>query len=875
MKTLTHMTAPFAVLLTLCMVVGCEDAPSKAAGSSPSAATAKQQEHEAAVANAPLIRPSDPPNFTYPQRRVSDGYSIVLFAPQIRHWPNFERLEAWMAIEVTSPDGQNTTYGTAAMTGETEIDLESRIVTITSPRVDDVVFPGAARPAEVAAVKHLIKRDKLEVPLDLVLAALTDDVLDKPPPPGFSTQAPKIIVAADPTILLFINGNPVTSKAGDSGLDVVVNANWPVFADPATRTYYLLNDKQWLSAKQLDGPWSATAALPSGFDGLPKDSGLQAVQDALPPRASKDPVPAVVVQHEPTELIVTEGRPKLAVIPDTGGLQYVTNTASPLFQLGKQWYFLVSGRWFSTNNLTKGPWTFVKDLPDAFSKIPADSAMAAVRASVPNTIEARFAALESSLPTNTVTPVGKGPDVEVSYAGDPKFEPIDGTKVSRAVNSGSDVILFDHRYYLCYAGVWYLASSPNGPWAVATSVPSEIYAIPPSSPAYPVTQVTLVDATPATVVYTYPPSYTSSVFVVWGVPYYGTGWYYPPYIRGPVYYPYWGSYGHGNWYNPVTGGFGSRSVWYGPYGGYSYTQGYNPRTGRYGYVETAWNGNAWSSYGEKYNPRTGVYTQSDRKYSYNSNQFHGERERVGPNGGSVAMDRRVDFDSQTSQVKRATSNGASSVVNRSWGNGEVNTSGTITGANGGTATIDGEHTRAGGTTTVTGSGGGSGTVTRDTTPGGATREGTFTNGSGQTLDTNTTRQGTSSRTQFETSGGASGASGRNAESGRTTIAQGSSGDVYAGHNGNVYRKSDDGWSHYSAGNGWQNVESRPVRPNQTGTMNPSPSSTRDRSGADRPDMNQLNRDFNSRQMGTQRFQQYQQQRGFSGGGMRGGGSRRR
>ena len=72
------------------------------------------------------------------------------------------------------------------------------------------------------------------------------------------------------------------------------------------------------------------------------------------------------------------------------------------------------------------------------------------------------------------------------------------------------------------------------------------------------------------------------MWVVYGVPYYGTGWYYPPYWYGGYYYPYYGSYGYGSWYNPVTGGFGSRSVWYGPYGGYSYTQGYNARTGRYG-----------------------------------------------------------------------------------------------------------------------------------------------------------------------------------------------------------------------------------------------------------------------------------------------------
>ena len=790
----------------LLVVLGCGGATSHAGSDAAADASASDGASPAAPAataggtddaDIPLVEPSDPPKFTFPQRREADGYTIVLYAPQFRRWPDFERIEAWTAIKVTAPDGKTVNYGTLALSGDTDIDMEDKIVTITKPRIDDVVFAGDAPQAEIDAVKRMATRQKLEVPVELILAHLTDDVLDKPPPPGFSTKPPKIVVVETPTVLLYVNGEPVTSDVADTGLKLVVNANWPVFFDPAANAYFLLNDTQWLMASALGGPWRATASLPAGFDKLPKDQNFAAVQQALPPRASNAPAPALILAREPTELIVTTGAPKLEPIPETDGLEYVTNTSSPLFRSAGKWYYLVSGRWFATNNLVKGPWTFTKDLPAGFAKIPTDHPMAAVRASVPDTVEARFAALESSLPTKTRTPVGQAAPVEVGYSGEPKFEPISGTKVARAANSSNDVILFNGKYYLCYSGVWYLGTSPTGPWTVATSVPQEIYAIPPSSPSYPVTQVTLVESTPTTVVYTYPPSYTSSVWVVWGVPYYGTGWYYPPYIYGGYYYPYWGSYGHGSWYNPVTGGFGSRSVWYGPYGGYSYTQGYNPRTGRYGFNETAWNGNGWASYGEKYNPRTGVYTENNRAFDYSSGEYHAERERAGLNGGTTAMDRKVDLETGNSQVKRAASNGASSVVNRSFDNGQMTSSGTITGADGRTATISGEQTRAGGTTTITGSEGGSGTITRDNTAAGANRQGSFTTSGGQTIDTDTVRQGASSGTKFETSGGASGVSVRNPGEGRTTIAQGSSGDLYAGKNGDVYKKTDSGWQQYS------------------------------------------------------------------------------
>ena len=73
---------------------------------------------------------------------------------------------------------------------------------------------------------------------------------------------------------------------------------------------------------------------------------------------------------------------------------------------------------------------------------------------------------------------------------------------------------------------------------MAASVPAAIYDIPPSSPSYHVTQVKVDDSTSEEVVYSYPPSYSESVYVVYGTPYYGTGWYYYPWIYGGYYYPY-------------------------------------------------------------------------------------------------------------------------------------------------------------------------------------------------------------------------------------------------------------------------------------------------------------------------------------------------
>src|SRR5205085_1635999 len=105
-------------------------------------------------------------------------------------------------------------------------------------------------------------------------------------------------------------------------------------------------------------------------------------------------------------------------------------------------------------------------------------------------------------------------------------------------------------WYACENGVWFVATSINGPWTPADSVPAVIHTIPPSSPLHYLTYVYVYGATPE-VVYT---GYTSGYWgteVEDGVVVYGTGYYYSPWV-GAVWYGYplsWG-FGWGPCWNP-------------------------------------------------------------------------------------------------------------------------------------------------------------------------------------------------------------------------------------------------------------------------------------------------------------------------------------
>jgi uncharacterized membrane protein YgcG len=122
-----------------------------------------------------------------------------------------------------------------------------------------------------------------------------------------------------------------------------------------------------------------------------------------------------------------------------------------------------------------------------------------------------------------------------------------------------------------------------------------------------------------------------------------------------------------------------------------------------------------------------------------------------------------------------------------------------------------------------------------------------------------------------------GPGGRNVKTsqvGNTTLAKGSgSNNVYAGRDGNVYRRNEGGgWQKYDgAGKGqgsWSDAGAN--RPEQRPTAG-----TSDRQRPSGESINSLDRQHQSRQAGNQRSQQYRQSGGggFSGGGGRAGGGR--
>jgi hypothetical protein len=521
----------------------------------------------------------------------------------------------YAAVSYRPATSTTAILGTLMAEANSRVSVSERLVDFSSIKIIESHFPTASKEqlaAAVAAVQSSMPLTDRVIALDRVLAALDASRILPKNVDGIKADPPVVFFSTRPAVIVNIDGDAVWSPIDKNDLRYAVNTNWDLFEHGPTKTFYLRNDMTWLKASGIGGPWAPAGKLPESFTRLPADENWKEVKAAVPGRSlSASAAPTVFVSTAPAELILLRGQPQYDPVPGTN-LLWVRNTDSDVFRLGPTGpvFYLVAGRWFSSPGFT-GPWTFATPtLPADFAKIPLEHDRSRVLASVPGTAQAAEAVVLASMPQTARVSKKEVKAPEVSYQGEPQFQPIEKTSTARAVNTDKDVIKVGDLYYLCFQGVWFMARTPNGPWEVTGTVPKEVYEIPVSSPAHHVTYVTVEDDDDDWVVYATAAAYTG-VMIGWGCAVWGSGWYYPPYVwyggYYPGYFPYFPTYGYSAWYNPWTGTYGRGAAVYGPYGGAGVGARYNPRTGTYARGAVAWGPYGARGAAHAFNPRTGTY----------------------------------------------------------------------------------------------------------------------------------------------------------------------------------------------------------------------------------------------------------------------------
>lgn len=343
------------------------------------------------------------------------------------------------------------------------------------------------------------------ISIDRLIASL--DTEGQKEAPAFKNDAPEILYANTSSVLVSIDGEPRFQPMEKDVYERVVNTPYFIARIKDKPTLYLGTSQVWYSAQAMAGPWATTTSVPKQLQEIaPKDTS------AAPMEKDKDGkviVPHIIVRTKPAELVQTKGAANMLPIQGTQ-LLYVTNTDDNIFMdIASQNYFiLVSGRWYRSPSLDKGPWTFVAgdQLPKDFAKIPEGSAKDNVLASVPGTQAAKDAVMDAQIP-QTAKVDRSSTTTAITYDGDPKWKLIDGTAIYEAENASTTVLYINKHYYACDNAVWYDSNEATGPWKVSVQVPKEVQDIPPSSPSYNVKYVYVYQSTPEVVYVGYTPGY--------------------------------------------------------------------------------------------------------------------------------------------------------------------------------------------------------------------------------------------------------------------------------------------------------------------------------------------------------------------------------
>ena len=559
----------------------------------------------AAAILAALLASTPASALDWPFKIEAGDTVITIYMPQIESL-NGDMVTARSAVSISVPAVETPVFGAVWFESYALTDRESRTVVLSDVKIMGARFPSQEgkdqdRFGELARKK--IEQWEFLITLDDMNAML--EYVDKKniAVEGMKNDPPRIYVKSTPAVLILIDGEPKEQDLENTNLKYVVNTAFFIVYDKKSKLYYMRGGPWWYSSKKVDSGYAPIDKVPDEVASLAEEAEKAAAEDAAaaaaeaeaagedPPAATDftgQSPPEIIVSTEPAELIVTEGEPAFAPVEGTE-LLYMTNTDSDVFMdlKGQKYFTLISGRWYIASSMT-GEWKHVDSggLPADFAKIPPESRNGHVLASVAGTDQARDAVLDMYVP-QTAEVDRKEATVKVEYDGEPKFEKVEDTDMTYAVNTSSSVIKVGSSYYCCDEAVWFTAAAPAGPWAVCVEVPDAIYTIPPSCPIYNVIYVYVYDYTPDVVYTGYTPGYTSS-YVYGGTVVYGTGWYYRPWY-GAYYYPRPVTWGYGVHWNPYTGwGFSVGIRFGGPYGWFRIGWGspyryWGPRGYRHGY----------------------------------------------------------------------------------------------------------------------------------------------------------------------------------------------------------------------------------------------------------------------------------------------------
>ncbi len=684
-------------------------------------------------------------------------------------------------------------------------------------------------------------------------------------------------------------GKPAVGIVELHGRTNVDNINKTVLIDDLVIKEIRFPSLDPAAASRMDGlvrkflPPEVTITLHQLVACVPKPETVPGVQ------LKNDP-PGIFVSYKPAILLDVDGVPVRAPYP-SGTLEYVVNTRWPLFfdPQSSMFYLLAGERWLMAASLP-GPWLSAKKLPKDMNMLVKEPEWANLKKFIP----------PPPVKPNTVVPAvfySNSPAEIILFNGKPVYAQIPGTRLKYATNTTSYLFLYTptNRYYYLTAGRWFSADKLEGPWTFATpSLPTDFAQIPESSPAAQVLasvpgtehakDAVLLAQVPTTVIVN-PAEAAKIVKVTYvGDPQLvrieGTSLYYvkntPQTVIkvGDLHYLCF----QGIWFvsaNPQGPWQTAQSV---PQVIYTIPPSSPVYNVTYVTQVTTTDGNVQASYTAGYTGvyivgvATGVIIASGTGYHYPPYVAIPPGYRY-----PVYYPPPYTYGYMAHYHSPAGAYGVSQTAYGPYGSATRTAS---------YNPYTGTHARTASVSTPYGSAAAGRAYNPYTGAAAATRQGSNAYASwGSSVVTKggksaytqhySTARGTAGSVQTSSGGKASGVS---TKYGKTAVGKTGSGDMYAGHDGNVYKKTDSGWQKYDNGN-WSSAQKpapasatqqRTSASRQPSAQQPSQQQVQQRASSvgskgGSEQMQQVQQEHANRQRGAQQSQRYQQSSWSSGG----------
>ncbi|HKQ48917.1 MAG TPA: hypothetical protein VJZ71_12675 [Phycisphaerae bacterium] len=185
--------------------------------------------------------------------------------------------------------------------------------------------------------------------------------------------------------------------------------------------------------------------------------------------------PKILYSDQPAILVIFMGAPQFRPIKGTR-LMAAVNTNWPVFlnEKDSQYYLQNSDSWLTAPDAAKGPWAAAQGLPSEFNNLPTDPVWDSVRKNIPGKQSPSPRVFASIEPAELIV-----------TQGEPAYTPIAGTALMYVSNPTMPLFLETNsdKTYFMVAGRWFSADSLMGPWSAATtSLPPDFAKIPLDSP---------------------------------------------------------------------------------------------------------------------------------------------------------------------------------------------------------------------------------------------------------------------------------------------------------------------------------------------------------------------------------------------------------